>query len=54
MKEKKWHKWDRSVSSNRNADSDHRQKRHSGQDSSRDPDQSSPDESAATRTAVKA
>ena len=48
MKEKKGHKWDRSVSSTRNADSDHRCKWPSGQDSSRAPDQFSPDESAAT------
>ncbi len=49
VKQKKGHKRDRSLSSTRNADSDHRRKRHSVQDSPWDPDQSSMDESAAAR-----
>ncbi len=47
MKEKTGHKRDRSVSSNREAESGHQCKRHSGQDSTQDPDQSGPDELAA-------
>ncbi len=50
MKEKKGHKWDQSISSNREAESAHRHKRHSGQDSTQDPDQSGPYESVASET----
>ncbi len=53
MKENKGHKWDQSISSNREANSGHRHKRHSGQDSAQDPDQSCMDESVASG-AVKA
>ncbi len=42
-------KQDRSLSSNRVAESAHRQKRHSGQDSNGDPEQSGKDDSAASR-----
>ncbi len=42
-------KRDRSLSSNRASESAHRQKRHSGQDSNGDPEQSGKDDSAASR-----
>ncbi len=49
MKEKKGHKRDRSISYNREAESAHRHKWHSGQDPAQDPDQSGPDELVAPR-----
>ncbi len=49
MKEKKGHKWDRSISCSREASNEGREKRHSGQDSSRGPDLSSVNESSALR-----
>ncbi len=48
MKEKKGHKQDRSMSSNREAESAHRHKRHSGQDPAQDSDQSGLDTSAVS------
>ncbi len=50
MKEKKGYKRDQSASSNREAESDHQCKWHSGQDSTQDPDQSDLDESVVSGT----